>query len=1071
MTLHLRTTPYGRPALAALADAVREAKSGEPLAPVTVVVPSNHIGVTVRRLLARGTAGEITPRGKGTIGVTFLTAYRLAELLGSAHLAGNGRRPVTTAVIAAAVRRALRSDPGVFGPVAEHPATEQALVAAYQELTDLSTKSLDRLGAASSRAADTVRLYRAARASLAASWYDEHDLISAALGHLERSTDAPLETAGQAPASLIVYLPQDLTRRSAHLLGALAQHTETTVIAGLTGDSTADRGVYRSLERLGATEEAAGPGPATSSSPSLPLSVPWPVSAEGTHIVTTSDPEEEVRVAVDVALGAAREGVPLERLAVLYPTREPYARLLHEHLAAAGVPTNGPAVRSLAESTYGRTLLQLLRLPSRSYRRSDVLGLLTSAPLRRPAGTTTSTPSTADWERISREAGVVAGRPHWDQRLTGLAERLDRGAEEIEASQTSHEHEQRRADQQRRRASRVRDLQQLVLELIDTIDEAGRAPRGWAEHVRWLRRTDGRLHGGEAGRSDWPEGERNAAGRVDAALDRLAALDDFDEPCSLEAFARTLEAELDADLGRTGRFGEGILVAPLTFGVGLDLDLVVVVGLAEGSLPTQLNEDSLLPDHERRQTRGELALRRDYAALQQRQLRAALTGAPRHVLTSPRGDLRASSHRSPSRWLAEMTTDDTHALRPNREEQPSFAHRIGRNSFPATEQEYRLRAGPDNAPDAVLAAGAKLVDGRRSAAFTRYDGNLAGLDLPSPTEQIVSATRLETWADCPHSYFMRHLLRVEPVEDPEDQLQISALVKGSLIHEILERFVRAVLPQGPATWNDEHRSLLRKVAVDVCDAYEARSVVGRPLFWRRDRARILARLDRFLDEDHHRRHNLAPGSPYRSVAAELAFGMPGSELGPTEVSLPDGRTLHFRGSADRVDRTDRGELLVIDYKTGGSASYKVLSEKNPDDRGRRLQLLVYGLAARAHDDAAEAPVRAEYWFVNDRESLTPIGYEISGEVVAAVSETLTTITDGIAAGIFPAHPTESATDPWVRCRFCNPDGLGVGDLKRAWERKRSDPALAGYVRLAEPDDDATSDDGATSDRGASKEAA
>jgi len=138
--LEVLPTPYGRPALSRLTAAVAAAKAGDPLAPVTVVVPSNHVGVTARRALAAGGVG-VGP-GTGVAAVTFLTAYRLAELLGAPGLAAAGRRPVSTPVIAAALRRALRDDPGIFAPVADHPATETALVATFAELSDVSDPGL-----------------------------------------------------------------------------------------------------------------------------------------------------------------------------------------------------------------------------------------------------------------------------------------------------------------------------------------------------------------------------------------------------------------------------------------------------------------------------------------------------------------------------------------------------------------------------------------------------------------------------------------------------------------------------------------------------------------------------------------------------------------------------------------------------------------------------------------------------------------------------------------------------------------------------------------------------------------
>ena len=118
MAVETRWVRYGRDAAEALQAEIVAAKGAEPLAPVTVVVPSNHVGVAARRLLASGRLGPTTssPDGVGLVAVTFLTTYRLAELLGAPVLAGEGRRPVSTPVITAAVRaRARPPMPGMFG--------------------------------------------------------------------------------------------------------------------------------------------------------------------------------------------------------------------------------------------------------------------------------------------------------------------------------------------------------------------------------------------------------------------------------------------------------------------------------------------------------------------------------------------------------------------------------------------------------------------------------------------------------------------------------------------------------------------------------------------------------------------------------------------------------------------------------------------------------------------------------------------------------------------------------------------------------------------------------------------
>jgi len=129
VTLEVVPTRYGAPAVEALAARVAIAKRGSPLDPVTVVVPSNYAGVAARRALARR---------DGVIGVTFVTIYRLAELLAGPTLAESGRLPVSSPVVASAVRAALALEPGVFGAVAGQPATVEALRRVHRELRDLS---------------------------------------------------------------------------------------------------------------------------------------------------------------------------------------------------------------------------------------------------------------------------------------------------------------------------------------------------------------------------------------------------------------------------------------------------------------------------------------------------------------------------------------------------------------------------------------------------------------------------------------------------------------------------------------------------------------------------------------------------------------------------------------------------------------------------------------------------------------------------------------------------------------------------------------------------------------------
>ena len=1050
---------YGLEAAEMLRSHISAVKGTEPMAPVTVIVPSNQVGVSIRRQLAAGNLGPLHAGtvGTGLIAVDFLTPYRLAELLGAARLASQDRRPVSTPVVAAAVRQSLAAEPGVFEPVAEHPATEAALVASYKELRDLTEDALAGLAARSRRAAEVVRVSRATRQRLATAWYDEEDLMVAATEAADQD-----HAAIAALGAVIVYLPQRLSRHAAELLRTVGQSADLTVIAGTTGVTEADAEVARSAAQLGLTDPP----------PPSPRPLETAVSTARTRIITASDADDEVRDAVRAVVDAVRSGTSLDRIAVLHASVEPYGRLLHDHLHAAGVATNGSAEVPLAGRMASRALLSLLELPATGYRREHVLAWLTGFPVIHQGRWVPTT----SWERISRAAGVVLGRAQWDQRLAQLADALDEEATEVEADQEAMAWT---ATRSREEAARARALREFVLSLIDRLDAARLTPRNWADHAAWTRQLLADALGGPGRQTRWPDQERRAAERLGLAIDRLAALDRVEGPVSLEVFTRTLTVELESDLGRTGRFGEGALVGPVSMGIGVDLDLVVMVGMAEGTFPSTTRDDSLLPDDERAATDGQLALRSGTTDRLHRQFLATVSGTRAHVLCVPRGDLRRSSERVPSRWVLDVASelagsrwwsDDlltadvewvTHIA--------SFDAGLRRAEQLATSQEHRLRHlmadvtdrqalhALATTVDRMLADGVDVLDARATNRLTRFDGNLAGLEVPSPLGSGTSATSLESWAKCPHAYLLQRVLRVQPVEQPETALQITPLDRGNLVHDVLETFIRDVLadgtvPEPDQPWTPEHHVRLADIAVDRCQFYEDHGLTGQAIFWQRDRRKILADLDQVLTEDdvRRRRTNAKP------VAAEMPFGFEGRD--PVAFPLGDGRTVAVRGKADRVDQAADGTLHVVDYKTGKADRFKGISAEDPHQGGRHLQLAVYGEAVRQQFGTGTTDVEATYWFTSSRGRFAELGYAVTPDVVANVGEAMRTIVDGIENGLFPPHPAPPSTSPFTDCLYCDPDELGTSDLLRQWERKQLDDVVAPYVALIAPPVDETEAD-------------
>lgn len=1020
-------TTYGSAAYAQLSDVVAKAKTAGPLTPVTVLVPSNLCGIAVRRHLARGVDGRA-----GVAGLTVLTVDRLAERIASPALVGGGGRPATDAILGAAWRRMLAEDAGVFAPVAAHPATVRALVTAHRDLRDVDDAGLGAIAAGGAVARDLVRLHRQVVQRLRGRFFDVTDLRAEAAAALRVRPDL-----GREIGAVVLFLPQDLRRGAVALLEALRACVDVRIIAGTTGDSRADAVVVRSLHRIGVVDE--------------PPAVVQPTARTVLH---ASDADDEVRNVVRGVMTALRT-VAAHRIAVLYGAAHPYARLLAEHMHAAGLERNGAGVRPTIERTLARMLLDLLALPDHRWRRDEVLSVLARATVRTPEGRRLPA---ARWERISREAGVVADGD-WEVRLGAFAAQVRSSvhADASEAFQRYREHLATDADR----------LRTFVAGLRAHL-EAGAALTTWHSLAAWGMAAFESV-AGDLGQAPYlPEDEARAAEKVGRVLAGLAGLGVLEETADLTALRTTLELELADDLPRHGTFGRGVLVAPLSESIGLDVDVVFVVGLADDLVPGRLDADALLPDEVRALAGGQLAPARERVDRQLRHLLAALASAARSTTSFPRGDLRRSTARLPSRWLlptlrersALATVDASGWDRLDGDYlvgSPSYAAGLATATELATEQEWRVRAcaagagvGTDVATvlagDPAVSRALELLHARRSPRLTRFDGDLSGHEVPSPAAPgvLMSPTALESYSRCPHGYFMERMLRVRPLESPEEIIFVSPLVTGSIVHESLDEFHRRYPDVTPGeAWSAQQRGELREIAHRVAARFTALGVTGHPLLWEQRMIGILASLDRLLTEDDRVRAETGR----RQVRSELPFGMAGEP--PVELTLPSGRLVRLRGSADRVD-VSPDSIVVVDYKTGGHRAYQGLSAENPTADGTRLQLPVYAKAARAALGVPASAVRAEYWFVD---SNTHIAVPLTDEVDQIFTRTVDVIVGTIEAGLFPHRPAaDDGFGSYIPCVFCDPDGLGAAEHRQRWQRKRTDPRLDAYRSVVEPEE-------------------
>ena len=1041
----------------ALRAAVAAAKGGDPLAPVTVVVPSNHVGVTARRAAGRGCAGRRARPGAG------VAASRSSPPTGWPSCSG---RPAWPRPAGGRCRRRCSpppcggrcaADPGMFAPVAEHPATEAALVAAYAELSD----ALDG-GLASSPGRG-----RRGRTTSCACAASARGLLRERLVRRGRPDRRGRRRRGQGDAGRVRppswATSSSTSRRTCsaarpRCCAAVADRCPTTVVAGLTGA----RRRRRRRPPLAAPPRASAP-PRTGLSRRRCRSPPGATHAS----LTASDADDEVRAAVR-ARGRRR------------PRRHPARAHRHAVRGRRALRPPGPrapggrrrAPQRRRRPPAGRQRWSAARCstcwpcPTTASAGPTCWACWPAAPGGRPPG-----PRRPSGSACPARPAWWPGRADWDRLLDRLArqqlEPTSRATADGAASPTPTAGDEARPTRPRRRSdARARPCR---------AQRRARSAAGCATRVRRARRRLDRGRGrapprgpsgcrGCARLADRPHrrrrpaarlaGRRAAGGRrVDAALDRLAALDAVDGPPD----ARRLPAHARARARRRPRAGR-----PLRRGRARRAAVVRRRPRPRpGRRPRhgrghaarrRVRDDSLLPDGERRRAGGELPLRRERVGRDHRRLLGRAGRRRRATCCAlPRGDLRASSERVPSRWLVDaaarwparrLAADGSSGLdAPWLEHVPSFAARRARTApFPATEQEYRLRgrraaAGRrpgrrrPGAPTSCAARRSRALHPlrrqprRRRRARRRVDrascrppGSRRGPRARTPTSS----------STCSAS---------SPVEDPERQLadhrrstgdRSSTRCSSAFVAEVLARPPeRSPGPtsRGPTTT----APCCRRIAEEVCDELRGPGLTGRP--------RVLAARpgpDPRRPRPVPRRGRRAPASRRTPAGRRRARVRPAPVDEPCGDAAADGRTLRFRGTADRVDRRRRRHARRRSTtRPAAPTSYSGLTADDPDERrhppaARRLRPGGPGRAPAG----PTPPVRAEYWFVvRPASGFARIGYAVddAGARPGRGRRSAPSSTASSAAS-FPAHPTEPASGPCVDCRYCDPDGLGVAEL-------------------------------------------
>ena len=1037
---------------------VSEAKNGDPLAPVTVIGPSRYTNLSLRQDLGQG----------GFINVRFNVLPALMEQLGAASLAREGRNPLTSVIGSVALRTVLSESEGYLAPVRDHPSTLASIQSSFREFQRVDSSVLEALTRQDSVSGEVARLYQKFRETIAGQWFEVDDLAAAATDAVRNQDTSGLDDLGH----LVFYLPPRASPAETRLIVELARQDRCSVLLGVSGDRDADRP---------ALDLAAELRPAFAESAPLTSETGVQPPAPGSEIALRIAPNahEEIREVVrQIFQEASDRGTPFHRMAVLYRTDNPYGTLIPDELDLANIPMAGPGRDTLADSGVGRTLLGMLHLAGSSLPRREVMSWLTGCPVMPPYGRTRGF-NPSRWDMLTRRAGVISGVEQWSMRLAQYADGLDWDAAEREKMGDIDEV---RAEAIRNEAESARNAAAFIAQLSGDL-EPPHSGSTWHVWYQWARKLleiylSHQLPAGQ----DAAERERKARRDIEQLLNQLPFADTFSGPPDLSVFRQTVEEELITPRGALGPTGIGVFVSNFAGAVGMTFDAVWLVGMIEGSVPPAVRPDPLLPESgwlaaggSSRSLERVAAERFDYLS--------ALSASACSTLSFPVADGGSQRQAYPSRWFLEqasrlegrriyagdlpslenrpwLTVDQSGQQALSRAADSALAdlhdynlHRL----LQWRQQNQRLWQHPF-AKIGSLSSAVQSGLSRSQRRWTAFDGNLTGIASEANfganlEHAAMSPTRLESWAACPFRYFLGQVLRLTVLETPEETVTIGAADRGALVHDILERFVRDAadsnsLPGPGEHWEAASRQRLWQISEEAFREAEGRGLTGKPLLWRLARQGIREDLESFLEEDALLRASHDTGH----ILAETRFGFESDGL---EIEDEETR-VKFRGFIDRMDvSSDGGSVTVIDYKTGSATPYGDLKD-DPIDRGKRLQLGVYSMAAqRLFPDAST--VRAAYWFTTNSGGFAkapPDYFNIGNEeVLDRFRNGISTIVSGIRQGVFPANPGPmtnfGGTSDFQNCHYCDFQSLCPARRGEMWERKKADGRLAGYISLSE----------------------
>lgn len=192
------------------------------------------------------------------------------------------------------------------------------------------------------------------------------------------------------------------------------------------------------------------------------------------------------------------------------------------------------------------------------------------------------------------------------------------------------------------------------------------------------------------------------------------------------------------------------------------------------------------------------------------------------------------------------------------------------------------------------------------------------------SKRAFSASAFNMYGECPYKFFLARVLKLSPLEEEGDY---TALVKGTVLHKILELFFKNHSEGLESERLKEYMEEIKTLTDEVFESANVKESFLHPLLYELEKEEIAKSIINYVA------WHMAQSGDFKPIRYETEFGY------GENFYLDFAPDIRLSGKIDRIDQDSSGRLIIFDYKSSWTPDIKQVKE------GTNLQMPLYIMAS------------------------------------------------------------------------------------------------------------------------------